>query len=223
MLYKLRGRRELEWCNYKHWTEEEDAFICSNREHMTVDELTHGLKRTHIAVKNRIMRLKKIGRIEDVLPRITDEELAILSDPSLCISEKAKMLGKSWGSTNSACWRRGVLSKKKNHPLGKTYKHSAGYNIHKGEERTINGYRRTIHNSREVMEGLLRRNLLKNEQVHHINMDKGDDRPENLLICTNSEHQKCHGSLNSTVKQLMEKKIIGFNLKNCYFIINEKE
>jgi len=223
MLYKLRGKGELKWCNYKHWTEEEDAFICSNRGRMTVDELTDKLNRTRLALKNRIVYLKKIRKIDDVFPRITDEELAILSDPSLCISEKAKALGKSWGATNSACWRRGFTSRKANHPRGKTYKHPAGYNIHKSEERTISGYRRAVHNSREIMERSLGRRLLKSEQVHHINMDKGDDRPDNLFVCTNSEHQECHGSLNALVKRLLEENVIKFDKEKRIYLMKQEE
>ena len=36
-----------------------------------------------------------------------------------------------------------------------------------------------------------------NEHVHHINGDKADNRPENLVALTNAEHQKAHGNVPS--------------------------
>ena len=43
-----------------------------------------------------------------------------------------------------------------------------------------------------VLEQNLGRELLSSEVPHHINHDKGDDRPENLDALTKSEHGKLH-------------------------------
>jgi hypothetical protein len=48
--------------------------------------------------------------------------------------------------------------------------------------------------SREVMEINLGRKLSPNEHVHHINGDKTDDRIENLIIISRSEHKSLHGN-----------------------------
>lgn len=39
---------------------------------------------------------------------------------------------------------------------------------------------------------MIKRDLFSNEVVHHINENRLDDRPENLLVLTRSEHTKLH-------------------------------
>lgn len=46
--------------------------------------------------------------------------------------------------------------------------------------------------ARYIMEQKLGRHLLTNEEVHHKNHDKTDDREENLEVLSKSEHAKIH-------------------------------
>jgi len=43
-----------------------------------------------------------------------------------------------------------------------------------------------------MAEEILGRPFKKGEVVHHINMDKSDNRKENMVICTNSYHHSLH-------------------------------
>lgn len=43
-----------------------------------------------------------------------------------------------------------------------------------------------------VMEELLERRISLNEQIHHLNRQRWDNRPENLIVCTTAEHASFH-------------------------------
>ena len=56
------------------------------------------------------------------------------------------------------------------------------------------------------------------ELTHHINMDKHDDKYENLLVCDGAaRHQELHGTYNKLCKGLIDDGIIGFNDNLGYY------
>jgi hypothetical protein len=70
----------------------------------------------------------------------------------------------------------------------------------KGKDRhkTNNGYitirvsKKQVYEHRHVMELSLGRKLLRTEHVHHVNGDKTDNRIENLITFSGSEHHRHH-------------------------------
>lgn len=61
-----------------------------------------------------------------------------------------------------------------------------------------------------VMERTLDRKLEPGEVVHHVNGEKLDNRPENLLVCTRSEHRAFHAQLEAIAYALMKEGRVRF-------------
>jgi hypothetical protein len=58
----------------------------------------------------------------------------------------------------------------------------------------VKSYGRWVSQHRYVAECRLGRKLERSELVHHINRDPSDNRPENLLIVSHTEHSRLHKS-----------------------------
>jgi len=56
------------------------------------------------------------------------------------------------------------------------------------KELMVDGHK--IREHRHVMQTILKRKLSTKEHVHHINGNGLDNRPENLLVLSHSEHSK---------------------------------
>jgi len=69
-----------------------------------------------------------------------------------------------------------------------------GYTYERGYKKilTKDGYKRE---HRIVAEAMIGRPLKPNEVVHHINFDKQDNRPENLMVMDAAEHNSFHAKL----------------------------
>ena len=67
---------------------------------------------------------------------------------------------------------------------------------------------------RAVVENLLGGKLEDSKHVHHINLIKKDNSPDNLLICqSNSDHRRLHGNLLTIFFQAVRKNIVYFDFR----------
>lgn len=116
--------------------------------------------------------------------------------------------------------KRSYETRKKNGTL-KPMPSVRGMTFSRGGYISSYGYK-ILNNSREhriIIENALGRTLNTTERVHHINMNKLDNRLENLYLCTDtSEHHKVHAALNPLVEELINDGVIGF--ENGRYIYN---
>ena len=73
--------------------------------------------------------------------------------------------------------------------VGTRYINNQGYIVIK------TGVRQWELEHRVIMAQTIGRPLIADEQVHHANGDKQDNRLENLVLMTNSEHQRLHAAM----------------------------
>lgn len=73
-----------------------------------------------------------------------------------------------------------------------------------------------------VMEKHLQRKINRNENIHHIDGDKQNNKIENLQITTSKEHRDAHVSLQNIGYLLVRKNLLSFDKdKNEYYICEE--
>lgn len=72
-----------------------------------------------------------------------------------------------------------------------------------------------------VVEKEINRQILKNEEIHHINLDKKDNNISNLCLCTHQEHLKMHRSIEKLIPYLLKTNIIFFDIYEKEYKIKE--
>lgn len=72
-----------------------------------------------------------------------------------------------------------------------------------------------------IMEKSIGRKIANNEEIHHINLNKTDNRLDNLCLCTHQDHQKIHRSIEKLIPKLLEKSLIYFDKNEQAYIFKE--
>lgn len=71
-----------------------------------------------------------------------------------------------------------------------------------------------------VVENHIRRRLVENEVVHHIDGNKINNDIQNLDICTVNEHNNCHAKSEQIVFQLYKEGKVGYDrVKKQYYLL----
>ena len=92
-------------------------------------------------------------------------------------------------------WNRGISNYQFRGPGNPQWK-GGKYIDTQGYVRISVGKKRPMTEHRFVMEAHLGRKLKKTEHVHHIDGDKTNNKIENLMLLSNSEHRRIHAKKN---------------------------
>jgi hypothetical protein len=107
----------------------------------------------------------------------------------------------------SASARRAWETKRQRMPLGSRRLDAAGYWLIKVREHGGRWDKEHV----LVAEQAAGRKLSDDECVHHVNGVKTDNRPENLHICTRSDHSLIHGTFGALLPELMQRGVVDFD------------
>lgn len=150
----------------------------------------------------------------------TDEKLI-----ELYVKQKksCKEICRLYGLSENSSTNIGIKLKK----LGVTIRKDSGKNHHNWKGGKIskgNGYvgiwkpehykadkQGYVYEHTLVMEQKIKRKISKEEEIHHINLNKKDNDINNLCLCSHKEHIKIHRSIEKVIPYLLNNKIIYFD------------
>ena len=176
------------------WTSEEDDYLARNAHTSSLRDLGDALGRSRRSVEHRVQRL---SLQRQTLRRWTPEEDALIRIHLLA----------GLGAVAQRLDRNPTVVSERAKRLGLTFRVPA-------RERDYGGYRavRKQYVHRTVVEKSLGRPLQAGERVHHVNLNKRDNAPHNLYLCSDrSHHQRVHRSIDRLIPELLEQGLIRFD------------
>lgn len=174
------------------WRPEETKFLRDNYKSMSLEDLAHNLLRTQSSISVKANRMR-LRKREGIW---TDEEKEIMAkNYELPMSQLHKLLpNRTKGSI------RGVKDRLNNYYPGLKSKD----------------------NYRLIMEKKIGRYLECGEVVHHIDMNRENNHPDNLYLYNNkNDHLVAHHSSNKLIKPLLEMGIIYFDEQDGTYKISK--
>lgn len=142
-------------------------------------------------IKSVQHRAAKIGaeRCKPKRKWTKEEDEFILASKGKPLADVARTLRRDLSETSKRARKLGFVSWRR--PNGENLVNKNGYEVRKFFNR-----KPPILVHREIAERMLGRKLHNNEIVHHINLDKRDNRKENLFVFPSpAEHARCHNLL----------------------------
>ena len=203
------------------WKIEDVEFLKNNYDKLSVKELSEKLGKSNKSIRAKLERmgigLRELNRQE--IFKWNKEQLDFLKTNYKTMTDReiAKIL------FNDDCDKAAARVFRKRTTL-KLEKDIRGlkYNDNNSEykSRFYNGEK--IFEHRENAEKKIRRKLLKNEIVHHIDGDKKNNSLNNLYVCKDkSEHMRLHDNLEKITMQLVKEGIVKFDEEKKEYFINK--
>lgn len=187
---------------HRSWTASDIDFLEASHQEMAWSEIAAHLHRSSKAVarKAQQMGLAKYVR-RDWMP---SEDEYLLANPETPIGDLGRALDRS---RKQVSWRRRMLDLEPATRRVSQYKPSS-------DGRPVVAIRDGVRvmEHRQVAEEQLGRPLRAGEVVHHIDLDKTNNSPSNLVVCeSRSEHRLVHVSIEQLVHDLMHDGLVIFD------------
>ena len=131
--------------------------------------------------------------------------------PAIRRANRNRMLGRHRSGETKEKIRKGLWREKSSNWKGGTMTEK-GYMLIRSENHpyaTRNGHYVCEH--RLVMEKMIGRYLTPNEEIHHLNGIRDDNREENLLLCTRSQHRIIEAKMVRLAYRLIQEGKIAYN------------
>ena len=124
---------------------------------------------------------------------IDHQAVAALYQTGQSISKVAAHFGVDDEAVRYALKKLGIARRPRGgQPGAENHQFKGGSRVRADGYRLVRGTREKPLDHRVLAEKALGRRLKKHEVVHHINCNRSDNRPENLLVCSDRYHRELH-------------------------------